>query len=382
MNNIITTIKKELRSIFRDKKTIAVMFIYPLMIPLMVLLYGNIYDNLDTEVTEYKIGINYNLTEVEEALLDNLNLNYEIFNSKEDMQESYEEHNINGYIVYEEENKNYNVYIDTSNSGGLTTAELIYEYLEAYSTTKTNEYLIKEGIDLNTAYNHFTISENELSNNNYVVVLLLGISLTYIILSICISTSNMAIQTTATEKENGTLETILTFPIKKTELIIGKYLSSVVIGFIAALVSLILMIISLYIGKNEFTVFKTIEISLSFGTIIGSIITVLSASIFIAGISLLLTAFSKSYKEAQGSSSLITLVATIPMFISILEISITRVYYMIPICNMNQVLSDLFTNNIDIINILITASSTLIYTTIVIFIIIKAYNSEKILFSK
>ena len=59
MNNILVTIKKELRSILRDKKTIAVLFIYPIMIPLMVILYGNIYENLDTEVSEYTIGINY-----------------------------------------------------------------------------------------------------------------------------------------------------------------------------------------------------------------------------------------------------------------------------------------------------------------------------------
>ena len=137
-------------------------------------------------------------------------------------------------------------------------------------TIITNNYLIGEGIDLNTAYNNFTIEETELSNNNYIVVLLLSISIVYIILSICISTSNMAIQTTATEKENGTLETILTFPINKTELILGKYLSAVIVGFTSALCSLIFMIVSLYIGKHQYNIFESIEISLSITTILGS----------------------------------------------------------------------------------------------------------------
>lgn len=381
MNNIITTIKKELRSILRDKKTLSVLFIYPLMIPLMVMLYGNLYDNLDNNITEYKIGINYELSESEKEILKELNLDYEIYKDKKEMQKSYEDGTITGYITYQNNTKNYDIYIDTSDTTGLTTADLIYQYLENYSTYLTNNYLIEEGIELEQAYNTFTISENELSNNNYVVVLLLGISFTYIILSICISTSNMAIQTTATEKENGTLETILTFPIKKTELIIGKYLSSVIIGFISALCSLLFMIASLYIGKQQYTIFENLDISISLSTILGSIITVLVASIFIAGISLLLTAFSKSYKEAQGQSSLITLVATIPLFISILEIDITRLYYLIPICNTNQILNDLFMNNLDILNIATAAISTIIYTTIVLLFIIKAYNSEKILFT-
>ncbi len=381
MNNIITTIKKELRSILRDKKTIAVLFIYPLMIPFMVLLYGNMYDNMDNEVTEYKIGINYTLSKEEESILQELHLNYESFNTVDEMQESYDSKEITGYIEYQEDNNKYNIFIDTSNSGGITTAELIYQYLESYSTILTNNYLVEEGIDLQQAYNNFSIEENELSSNNYIVVLLLSISITYIILSICISTSNMTIQTTATEKENGTLETILTFPIKKNELIIGKYLSSVIIGFISALCSLLFMILSLHFGKQQYSIFETLNVTFNFSTIVGSILIVLAASIFIAGISLALTAFAKSYKEAQGQSSLITLVATIPMFVSILEINISHLYYLIPICNITQVLSDIFTNNIDIINILITSASTICYTLIVITFIIKAYNSEKILFA-
>lgn len=381
MTNIITTIKKELRSILRDKKTITVLFVYPLMIPFMVLLYGILYDNMDTEVTEYTIGINYSLSKEEENLLQELHLNYKNFNTLDEMQKSYDSKEITGYIDYQKQNNKYNIFINTSNSGGITTSELIYQYLDNYSTILTNNYLVEEGIDLEKAYNNFSVEETELSTNNYIVVILLSVSINYVILSICISTSNMAIQTTATEKENGTLETILTFPIKKTELIIGKYLSSVIIGFISALCSLLFMILSLNFGKHQYSIFKTLNITFSFSTIAGSIIIALSASIFIAGISLALTAFAKTYKEAQGQSSLINLVATIPMFVSILEINISKIYYLIPICNITQVLSDIFTNNIDITNLLITISSTIIYTIIVITIIIKAYNSEKILFS-
>ena len=381
MNNILITIKKEIRSIFRDKKALMAMFVYPILIPVMVILYGSIYENVDTEEVTYTIGIDYDLNTEEESIFKEMNINYIKYDNFQDMEKSYKENEIEGYLSYDKKDNIYNIYVNTGSSSGLTTYEIINNYLETYSNFLTNEYLISENIDLDKAYNHFTIEEHELNENNYFVVLLFGISLTYVILSICIATSNMAISTTATEKENGTLETILTFPIKKKELILGKYFSSVIVGFIASLISLIFLVLSLFIGSKFYEVFSGFNINLSLFSILGSIITVFGASIFIGGVALLLTAFARSYKEAQSKISLINMICMIPMFISILEVKISTIYYLIPICNFEQILNDLFFNNINIINILITLISTIIYTVILIIFIIKAYNSEKILFT-
>lgn len=381
MNNIITTIKKELRSILRDKKTIAVFFVYPIMIPVMIMLYGTMYDNLENEETQYTIGINYQISDPEKAILEELNLEYKFYNTQEELEESYKNDEILAYIEYDNKNNNYEINSDMSSTTGMEVSSLMYQYLEIYSTTLTNEYLVNEGIDLEKAYNNFTITEEDLGTTDYILVMILSISITYTILSICFSTSNMAIQTTATEKENGTLETILTFPISKTELITGKYLASIITGIIGGLCSLTFMIVSLYIGKHQYSIFENIDISISLPTIIGGIITIIAAAIFISGISLLLTAFASSYKEAQSKGSTVTLVAMIPMFTSMLEIEISRAYYLIPICNVSQILTELFTKSVDPINLIITFASTTLYAIIVISFIVKAYNSEKILFS-
>lgn len=381
MSNILITFKKELRSILRDKKTLLSLFIFPIMIPVMIVLYGTIYDNIENEETNTNIGVNYTVSENEKTILDSLNMTYSEYKNEEEMQKEYENGNITAYISYNEDEKKYTIYSDMSGTDGMTANALIYEYLEAYSQTLTNEYLLNQNINLEEAYNHFTIEEKELGNNNYVITLVLSISLTYTILSICMATGNMAVAATASEKENGTLETILTFPIKKTELIIGKYFSSVAIGMIAGLVSLIFMIAGLFVAKSHYTIFENFELILNSVSIIGSILTIISASIFIGGIALVLTAFTKSYKEAQSKISSLTMLAMIPMFISLMGIEVTKTYYLIPICNYVQVLNDLFTNSINMTNVLITTGSTIIYVIIVITYIVKAYNSEKILFT-
>ena len=90
---------------------------------------------------------------------------------------------------------------------------------------------------------------------------------------------------------------------------------------------------------------------------------------------------AKTYKEAQSQVSMITIIAMIPMFISILGLNIDTYYYLIPICNFEQILNDLFTNNLTFTNTFITLGSSIVYITVVITYIIKAYNSEKTLFN-
>lgn len=380
--SILITIKKELRSILRDKKTIMRMLLFPLIIPAMIVLYGTMYDSEEApNETEYKIGINYELKEVENELLKNLNITAKQYNS-DDLEKEYKEENIDGYIEYKEENNEYIIYTDSSTASGMTLNALLAEYLEGYSNYLTNNYLLEHNINLEEAYNHFNVSYEDLSNTNYMVTILLVVAFTYIIMAICLATSSMATGVTATERENGTLETILTFPIKKTELIVGKYLSSVIVGFVASLVGLILTIVSILIGKNYYTMFEGFNLSLSLPSIIGSILVIASASFFIAGVALALTCFSKTYKEAQSAVSMLNMVCIVPMFVSILEVELTSTYYMIPICNFEQTLMDLFTNTASITNIVTTLVSTVIYIGIVLIYITKSYNSEKILFTK
>ena len=54
MNNIIITAKKELRSIFRDKKTLIMLFVLPIMIPVLVILYGYMFDNVEDSKLIYE----------------------------------------------------------------------------------------------------------------------------------------------------------------------------------------------------------------------------------------------------------------------------------------------------------------------------------------
>ena len=75
MNNIRITAFKELRSIFRDKKTLVLLFTIPLMIPMLIFFYGYMFDNFDEDGGgENVVGIIYELNDEEKALLKELKI--------------------------------------------------------------------------------------------------------------------------------------------------------------------------------------------------------------------------------------------------------------------------------------------------------------------
>ena len=58
-NKILIILKKELREMFRDKKSLAMMLLLPIMIPLLVLGMSALFNDQSTLDESYKIGFNY-----------------------------------------------------------------------------------------------------------------------------------------------------------------------------------------------------------------------------------------------------------------------------------------------------------------------------------
>ena len=109
MNNIKITIKKELRSVIRDKKSLLMMALTPLFIPIFVILMSYMYETLtsDNKETKYQVGVNYNLSTTEKELLSP-DIEVTKYNSQKDMEEAYKKDNIIAYIT--KENNSYNIY--------------------------------------------------------------------------------------------------------------------------------------------------------------------------------------------------------------------------------------------------------------------------------
>ena len=123
----------------------------------------------------------------------------------------------------------------------------------------------------------------------------------------------LAIDATAGEKERGSLEPLLTQPISRFQLVLGK----VIAASSFSLLNLTVFVISLYFAL-QLVPFERIGMSLELNLLqLLMIIAVTSPlTLFAASLLTVVSAFSKSYKEAQTYLSFVIIIPTLPLIIT------------------------------------------------------------------
>lgn len=380
MNNILITLKKELKLIIRDKKSLLMMAITPLFIPIFVILMSYIYEELTVNKDDktYQIGVNYELSSTERELLSD-EVKYTVYSSSKELEEAYNSNKIFAYIV--KDNNSYNIYANIQSEDGSMVTSLITNYLDNYNNYLGQSYLINNNIDLSKVYNNLNYNVTEIKGESIFGNQIILMAITFTIMAITLSCIYTSTDTTAGEKERGTLETILTFPISRKELIFGKYLAISISGIVTLLIGVFLSIVSLYYVKNSFSIYDNVIFNINTITILLTILILSFYTLFISGLCITIASFTKSFKEAQSALTPISLVTCIPMFLEMLNINISGVLSFIPIINHTIVINNILTISININNILITIISSIIYIIVLLLFINKMYKSEKILFN-
>ena len=358
-NNIFNILKKELRETFRDKKSLSMMLVIPFMIPLIVIGMSALFNSeQDKPVTDYnKIGFAYELSDIEENILKELEID-SIFKSIEDLEKMYDNEEVDIYVT--KENGKY-IMNGKDNEKTAYASSLVQSYLLLYEEYLQNEYLIKNNINPNEVLNiidyeiKYKDEENFFSNNIKIYAFL------FIIMAITVSATYPATDATAGEKERGTLETLLTFPIKSKDIIIGKFLSVSLSSVITGLLSLILAIISLNISSNMFKIYEGINMNLSFEATIFAIIVIITYSLLISGLSIAIASTSKTFKEAQSALTPLTFISMFPgMLAFLIDIKSTFILSMVPFLNYILLFKDIVSGKLNYINILLMVISTIL----------------------
>lgn len=378
-SKILIILKKELREMFRDKKSLAMMLLLPIMIPLLVLGMSALFNDQSTLDESYKIGFNYELTEIEKSMAKEFGI--EPISKKEDnLKKDYSLNQIDLYVI--KDDKTYTIYGNDNEKTALTMP-LVQSYLDTYKKYLQNEYFTTNNINPEEVFNIITINTKINEEENFFANYIVTYAFLFIIMAITVSSTYPATDATAGEKERGTLETLLTFPIKSKDIIIGKFLSVSISSIITGMLSLILTIISLFIANNVFEIYKDVNLMLSPVAILFSTIVIISYSFLISGLSIAIASKAKTFKEAQSALTPLSFISFFPSFVAFMvEIKSSALLSLVPFLNFTLLFTDITKGNVNIVNILLMIASTVVFIAIVLYIIIEQYKSEKVLFSK
>ena len=380
-SNLWNILKKELRELFRDKKSLAMMLIIPIFIPLLVIGMSALFEaQVSKDVEEYnKIGFAYEMTDVEKNIAKEMNI--EIINgNEEELKQQYNDGEIDLYIT-----KDGNKYIINTDGSDTSTysSSLMETYFNTYKQYLQQNYLQENNLNPDEVLDIITVEENMIEQDNYFANYIKNYAFLFIMMAITVSATYPATDTTAGERERGTLETLLTFPIKSKDIIIGKFLGVTISSIITGVISLVLAIISLIVTKNMFSIYEGIDIMFSPITIVFAVIVIIVYSFFISGLCISIASTSKTFKEAQSALTPLTFISFFPGMIAfMMGITTTPILSIIPFINFTLIFTDINNGTIDILNIVLMAVSTIIYISIVFAYIIKQYKSEKVLFTK
>ena len=380
-NNLWNILKKELREMFRDKKSLSMMLVIPIFVPLIVLGMSALFDvQANKDIEEYnKIGFEYELSEEEKNIAKDLDIEV-IEGNNDELKTRYENDEIDLYIT-----KDGNKYIINGNDSEVTTyaKTLMESYFNVYKEYLQSGYLQENNVNPNDVLNIITVEENITEEENMFVSYIRNYAFVFIIMAITVSATYPATDTTAGERERGTLETLLTFPIKSRDIIVGKFLAVTIASILTGIISLILAIISVAIAQNAFSIYEGLNIMFSPISILLSVIIIIAYSFFISGLCIAIASSSKTFKEAQSALTPLTFISLFPGMIAfMIGVTGTPLLSIIPFINYVVVFTDTSAGNVDWLNIALMVISTIIYISIVLTYIIKQYKSEKILFSK
>ena len=185
------------------------------------------------------------------------------------------------------------------------------------------------------------------------------------------------------EKENKTLETLLTMPVKRSNIVIGKMVGSALVGMIMA--AIYMLGFSRYMSSFQISDINLADFGLALGMQDYLLIGISLFTALLAGLSLciVLGTFAKNYRSAQTLIFPITALAMISMFITIfkdfdtipavLRILVFAIPFSHPMTAMRALMMDNYSLVIGGI------AYTAVFTVIMIVVAVRIFNSDRLL---
>ncbi len=382
-SKINLVLKKELREVFRDKKSLAMMVLVPLLIPFLVIGISALFNfEINTSPDDFnKIGFSYEFDFVQKDMAKYYNLDYVVGNEKS-LKRLYEQEKIDLYII--KKDNTYEINYDENNERSAQTVYLAEKFLNAYKKYLQEDLLKNNNIESSNVLDIINISYKTMNEkeNNFYVNYVTSYAFLFVIMAITVSATYPATDATAGEKERGTLETLLTFPIRSKDIIIGKFLSVSITSIITGLLSFGLALLSLYYSNRWFPIYKDLNILPNLTTTIITISIIILYSFLISGLCIAVASRAKSFKEAQSALTPLTFICFFPgMIADMVNLKTTNLVALIPFINHIQIYNDVNSGNINILHIILMFTSVIIFVSLVLYYIIKQYKSEKILFT-
>jgi len=411
-NNFKTVLKKELKDLFRDKKSIISTILIPVIIyPLMMFFIGGGISNLVNNDNDINIAITGELingeyiaidTEDKEVIVSLIN-EYNNANSQKIYiveSENYNKALVDGDIqtiltveqgiknIANEDETTYRIgyVVDNRSNDSIIAVSKVEGLISAFSEQLYHNRLDRKLGEDATKYVAITGGENinvddiytRSGTGNTLILMIIPMLVTVLI---SVGGATIAVDLIAGEKERGTFEPLLSTSASRFSVLSAKYLVVIIFAFINGIVQVIAMAAGIALTPGLSDSMGGGTLSLSFGGVALGIINILLLAAFFCSIMLCLASTAKTFKEASTKTSFLVFLPLMlsysVMFTDAVNINLTNM--LIPIINVVCVIKMILSGYINYTYFLVSAAVNLILLAGAIYITLKTFSKESLI---
>ena len=361
---IFTIFLKELKETLRDRRTLMMMLVIPILIfPLIINITASVSTSFqeDAATKKIKIGI---IDTKNQFLTKEFNQIPDSFGKKEIVKYSDTLHLIKdiknekiqlGAFVSEKFQSQLDAmvpapiifYFNATNLG-------MQERAQAYMSIIEQKMQVERFKKLNISkekINPIVSEYRNIASDKEMVGKLAGGFLPYIFIAFCfMGCMYPAIDLFTGEKERGTIETLLTTPVPRWKLLFGKMGVVVISGLLAASAALLGLFLSMETlnGLDNDELLKVVHSILSPSFIFLMYCLLIPLTVFFAGVMIPIAVYAKTFKEAQSIITPLNIVMVIPAMVGLFPgVELNVMTACIPVVNIVLSTKELIAGTLD-----------------------------------
>lgn len=249
--------------------------------------------------------------------------------------------------------------------------------LSGYGKKTAYQRLLARGVS-QTVIEPLAIENVDVSTPVARSILLLGMITYFFVFSMLIGGMYLAIDATAGERERGSLESLLTLPVPRADIILGKILATCLFMSISLMIT-----IAAFYFTIDLIPLERLGMSANFSLATAAQVFAVMVPFvpFAAALLTVVATFTKSYKEAQSYLSLVLVIPTIPiMLVAIYGLQSSLELMFIPSLSQHLLATELIKNEPPgALLTLVSVGATLALGAILIWLTTRRYAQESIL---
>ena len=358
----LTIAKKELTDITRDRRTIIMMIVLPfVLIPGLFGVVYTIQSQQAKKATEQQMKVSFfgqeYAPELYQAFAD-LDKVIILDQITADSVDSYIQNEYLDAAIYV--NREYQKSIDQNKQApiiikfkGTDSFGITRDRIKSLLTAQENKIITKRMNQLNLKpdiVKAYQIEYKDVASTQEKLGKFVGGFLPYFFIIFgFMGAMYPALDLGAGEKERGTLETILSSPATRLDVVLGKFL----VVMLAAIITAFIALGGMYFGIQTFPdiepwVLEVVNVILSAKTVILMMSLIIPISAFFSALLLGLSIYAKSFKEAQSIVGPLNIAIIFPALIGTLPgIELNAVTSLIPILNVSLASKDIIAGTIN-----------------------------------